>query len=54
MNITPERIAILAQTMGVSAADLAAIVARGASHAYKAGDYLFHESSLRLVSGWAS
>jgi len=51
MNIAPERIATLAQSMGVSATDLAAIVARGASHAYKAGDYLYHESTPRLWMG---
>ena len=51
MNITPERIATIAQTMGVSASDLAAIIARGASHSYKAGDYLFHESTPRLWMG---
>jgi aspartate ammonia-lyase len=51
MNIPPERIATLAQTMGVSATDLAAIIARGASHSYKAGDYLFHESTPRLWMG---
>src|SRR5258708_15936117 len=51
MNVTPERIATLAQTMGVSATDLAAIIAHGTSHAYKAGDYLFHESTPRLWMG---
>jgi len=51
MNITPERIATLAQTVGVSATDLEAIIARGASHSYKAGDYLFHESTPRLWMG---
>src|SRR5258707_9630674 len=51
MNITPERIAILAQTMGVSTSDLAAIIAHGTSHAYKAGDYLSHESTPRLWRG---
>src|SRR6476660_9937902 len=51
MNITPERIATLAQTMGVSATDLAAIIAHGTSHAYKAGDYLFHESTPRHWMG---
>jgi aspartate ammonia-lyase len=51
MNIAPERIATLAQSMGVSATDLAAIVARGASHAYKAGDYLYYESTPRLWMG---
>jgi aspartate ammonia-lyase len=51
MTISPERIATLAQTMGVSATDLAALIARGASHAYKAGDYLYHESTPRLWMG---
>jgi aspartate ammonia-lyase len=51
MNIPPERIATLAQTMGVSAADLAAIIARGASHSYKTGEYLYHESTPRLWMG---
>ena len=53
MNIAlnPERIDALAQTVGVSAADLAAIIARGASHSYKAGDYLYHESTPRLWMG---
>src|ERR1700730_119762 len=37
--------------MGVSAADLAAIISRGASHSYKAGDYLYHESTPRLWMG---
>ncbi len=53
MNITlnPERIDALAQTVGVSAGDLAAIIARGSSHSYKAGDYLCHESTPRLWMG---
>src|SRR5215469_10726908 len=37
--------------MGVSGTDLAAIISRGASHSYKAGDYLFHESTPRLWMG---
>jgi hypothetical protein len=37
MNIPPERIATLAQSMGVPATDLAGIIDRGTSHAYKAG-----------------
>jgi aspartate ammonia-lyase len=37
--------------MGISAADLAAIISRGASHSYKAGDYLYHESTPRLWMG---
>ena len=40
MNIPPERISTVAQAMGVSATELSAIIARGTSHAYKAGDYL--------------
>ena len=51
MNIPPERIATLAQTMGVPATDLAGIIDRGSSHAYKAGDYLYHESTPRLWMG---
>src|SRR5260221_11972270 len=51
MNVTPERIATLAQTMGVSASDLGATIEHGTSHAYKAGDYLFHESPPRLWMG---
>ena len=51
INIPPERIATLAQTMGVSAVDLAAIIARGTSQTYKAGDYLYHESTPRLWMG---
>ncbi len=51
MNITPERIATLAQAMGVPATDLAAIIGRGTSHAYEAGDYLYHESAPRLWMG---
>ena len=53
MNITlnPERIDALAQVMGVSGTDLAAIISRGASHSYKAGDYLYHESTPRLWMG---
>jgi aspartate ammonia-lyase len=51
INLTPERIGALAQTMGVSAADLAAIISRGASHSCKAGDYLYHESTPRLWMG---
>ena len=53
MNIalTPERIGALAQTMGISAVDLAAIISRGASHSYQAGDYLYHESTPRLWMG---
>jgi aspartate ammonia-lyase len=49
--LTPERIGALAQTMGISAVDLAAIISRGASHSYKAGDYLYHESTPRLWMG---
>src|SRR5215470_17860148 len=37
--------------MGVSATDLATIISRGASHSYKAGDYLYHESTPRLWMG---
>jgi aspartate ammonia-lyase len=51
ITLTPERIGALAQTMGISAADLAAIISRGASHSYKAGDYLYHESTPRLWMG---
>ena len=51
MNVTPERIAALAQTMGVPITDLVAIIERGKSHAYKAGEYLFHESTPRLWMG---
>jgi aspartate ammonia-lyase len=49
--LTPERIGTLAQTVGISAVDLAAIISRGASHSYKAGDYLYHESTPRLWMG---
>src|SRR6516162_3102764 len=51
MNIPPERISTVAQAMGVSATELSAIIARGTSHAYKAGDYLYHESTPRLWMG---
>jgi CRP-like cAMP-binding protein len=37
--------------VGISAADLAAIISRGESHSYKAGDYLYHESTPRLWMG---
>jgi hypothetical protein len=53
ITLTPERIGALAQTMGVSAADLATIISRGASHSYKAGDYLYHKSAPRLWMGIA-
>src|SRR5258708_8836251 len=51
MNVTPERIATLAQTMGGSGPGRAADMARGSAHAYKGGAYLFHESTPRLWMG---
>jgi hypothetical protein len=41
--LTHEHTGNLAQTMGIPAADLAAIISRGTSHSYKAGDYLYHD-----------
>jgi CRP-like cAMP-binding protein len=51
ITLTPEHTGNLAQNMGIPAADLAAIISRGASHPYKAGDYLYHESTPRLWMG---
>ena len=51
MNIPPEHISMVAQAMGVPAAELTSIIERGTSHTYKAGDYLYHESTPRLWMG---
>ena len=51
MDLPPERITAVAQAMGVPASELTTILARGTSHAYRAGDYLYHESTPRLWMG---
>jgi aspartate ammonia-lyase len=47
MSISPSLIANAADRVGIDAADLAAIIASGASRSYRAGDRLFSESSPR-------
>jgi aspartate ammonia-lyase len=47
MSISPSVIADAARRVGIDAADLAAIIATGASRSYQAGDRLFSESSPR-------
>src|SRR6516165_52256 len=51
MNIPPYRINCVAQAFRVPPTQLATITARGTSHAYRAGDYLYHESTPRLWMG---
>ena len=46
-----ERIARLAETLGIDPEELAAIIDRGVSQVYPAGSYLFHESMPRLWMG---
>jgi len=51
LNVSRDRFAAIAGDMGISTDELAAFVERGTSHAYRAGDYLFHESAPRLWLG---
>ena len=51
LHLSPERLATLAETMGIPSETFAAFLARGASHACRPGDYLFHESTPRLWMG---
>jgi aspartate ammonia-lyase len=51
MSISQASIEAAARNIGVAPQDLAAIFQRGASHDYKAGDYLFHEGNPRLWTG---
>src|SRR6478672_8496502 len=47
MALNLDTIAAVAQKIGVTTEDLAATVQQGSSVAYKAGDYLYHESTPR-------
>ncbi|MEO7099625.1 MAG: aspartate ammonia-lyase [Luteolibacter sp.] len=51
MIFSEKQIASLAKTMSIDAEELAALMSRGASHSYQAGDWLFHESAPRLWMG---
>src|SRR5215471_20638521 len=51
MKLDLQTIAAAAQRMGIQTEELAAVVQRGGPMAYKAGDYLFHESTPRLWLG---
>lgn len=51
MIFSDKRIAMLAQSMGVAAEELSALIARGESYSYQAGEHLFHESTPRLWMG---
>jgi aspartate ammonia-lyase len=51
MKLDLQTITAAAQRMGIQAEELAAVVQRGGPMAYKAGDYLFHESTPRLWLG---
>ena len=48
MIFSEKQIASLAKTMSIEAEELASLMNHGASHSYKAGEYLFHESAPRL------
>ncbi|WP_075090808.1 aspartate ammonia-lyase [Haloferula sp. BvORR071] len=51
MSFSETRISDIAGTIGIEPAELAALFAQGGSHEYKAGDYLFHESTPRQWMG---
>jgi aspartate ammonia-lyase len=51
MKLNPETIAAAAQRIGIQPDELEAVLRRGASVIYKAGDYLFHESTPRQWLG---
>jgi len=51
MIFSDDRIASLAGSMGIAPGELASLLDLGTSHVYKAGDYLFHESTPRLWMG---
>ena len=51
MKLDTETVTAAAQRIGIAPDDLAAIVRRGQSVTYAAGDYLFHESTPRQWLG---
>ena len=51
MKLDSNTIAEAAQRIGIKAEELAAVLQRGAAVTYKAGDYLFHESTPRQWLG---
>jgi aspartate ammonia-lyase len=51
MSFSEPRINDIAGSIGIAPADLLDLFARGASRAYEAGDYLFHESTPRQWMG---
>ncbi len=51
MKLNPDTIADAAQRIGIKTEELAAVLQRGTAVAYKAGDYLFHESTPRQWLG---
>jgi len=51
MIFSEKQIASLAKTMSIEADELAGLIKLGALHSYKAGEWLFHESTPRLWMG---
>src|SRR5688572_12907431 len=51
MELNSDTIAEAAQRIGIQPKELAAVLQRGAPVTYRAGDYLFHESTPRLWLG---
>ena len=51
MQFHPDTMMAAAKHIGISAEDLSAVIQRGRSVNYRAGDYLFHESTPRLWLG---
>ena len=51
MKLDSQTIAEAAQRVGIKAEELAAVLQRGTAVSYKAGDYLFHESTPRQWLG---
>jgi aspartate ammonia-lyase len=51
MKLNPETIAAAAQRIGIKPEELESVLRRGAPVTYKAGDYLFHESTPRQWLG---
>src|SRR5688572_24696457 len=51
MKLNSDTIAAAAQRIGIKPEELAAVLQRGTSVVYKAGDYLFHESAPRQWLG---
>jgi aspartate ammonia-lyase len=51
MTLHPDTIAAAAKRIGITAADLTAVFQPGSSVTYKAGDFLFHESTPRQWLG---